>query len=362
MKLSDIPVPGIYKESMDFRFFIRWFSLALSKLQYDISYMTDIYDPLKCPKDLLWMLSDTIGFNYDDRMPAAYNRLVLLYFASMIRNKGSRDGVTLAASVNLSQFNILDYARENDKFEDRLDDTSIPVNSVYVNSDVKNAYIEVIYYSTEVPLDCCLEYVRPLGMYCFQRAGVKVNSSTKIAIDGKLTNIADTNEHLFATHIGHYSRKDYASIQKMQLLDGVAGPAEDSKREGAYLRNSEYESSISADKVDAGYRSLYSLQLCNNAHIVRSLIRDEITDQTGLDTDYVFGLGLGPQDVSVEYSPENLQPPYVDKPLYNLLYNPTAEEAVSSSISTIDKDQTTSILEPKPAVAPRVGSKLGHSI
>ena len=127
MRFENISLPDIYLQSQDFRFFIKWFNLGLTRIKYDIENLIDLYDPLKCPSHLLWMLGDTIGFIFDERLPFAYNRLILIYFMSMIRNRGSKDGLTLAGEVNLAQFNILDYGKENDILYDRLEDTSIPV-------------------------------------------------------------------------------------------------------------------------------------------------------------------------------------------------------------------------------------------
>ena len=43
MKLSDISVPQVYKEeSADFRFFLKWFTDSLSKIQYDTENLPDI--------------------------------------------------------------------------------------------------------------------------------------------------------------------------------------------------------------------------------------------------------------------------------------------------------------------------------
>ena len=112
-----------------------------------------------------------------------------MYFASMIRNKGSKDGVTLAAEVNLAQFNILEYGKEKDILYDRLEDTSIPVNSVYVTPHTSEGYIDVVYFSDEKPIDACIEYVRPLGMYLFQHAGVRYDVRTRISVDARLTDI-----------------------------------------------------------------------------------------------------------------------------------------------------------------------------
>ena len=84
MKISDIPVPEVYKESADFRFFMKWFEMCLSKIKYDTDHFTDLLDPERCPADLLWLLGDTMGFKYDSRLCAAFNRLVMIYFMSMI--------------------------------------------------------------------------------------------------------------------------------------------------------------------------------------------------------------------------------------------------------------------------------------
>ena len=163
MNISEVSVPEIYETSSDFRLFIRWFSAALSKIQHDTENLPDIYDPLKCPDWLLWMLCDTMGFKYDDRLPTAFNRLVLVYFMSMIRNRGSKDGVTLAAEVNLAQFNVLEYGKEKDILYNRLEDTSIPVNAAYVTPHTAEGYIDVVYFSSKEPVDACIEYVRPFN-------------------------------------------------------------------------------------------------------------------------------------------------------------------------------------------------------
>ena len=84
MRLKDIPAPEIYTSSADFRTFLNWFDTSLEKVQYDTENMADLYDPLRCPEDLLWVLADTMGYKLYDRHPATFKRLVLLYFMSMI--------------------------------------------------------------------------------------------------------------------------------------------------------------------------------------------------------------------------------------------------------------------------------------
>lgn len=345
MKISQIPAPEVYKESSDFRFFIKLFEVALERIRYDTENMFDLYDPLRCPSNLLWMLADTMGFKFDERVPTAFNRLVLLYFMSLIRHKGSKDGITLAAQVNLAQFNIAEYGKENDELYDRLEDTSIPVNSAYVTSHIEEGYIDVVYFATESPTDVCIEYVRPLGMYCFQHPGVRLDSRTKISIDARLTDERDVGISIGPTHLGHYSREDYARLQNMCNQDS-------SKVNYMHRRNrvqtpADASTSTANTILNPGFRSLRSLQLSNNDHIVASLIKNPAYEDR---QDSIFSIGYLPQDVATEI-PDS----YVkgrDEHFYNLQYDKTVEDSLGEVIRTIDDDRSSSIMSPRPAVNP----------
>ena len=107
MTFSDIPVPEVYRESADFRFFLKWIAICLSSIQYKTDNLINLLDPQRCPSNLLWMLGDTCGYKYDERLSKAFNRLVILYFAKLIRYRGSKTGITFAAQVNLAQFNLI---------------------------------------------------------------------------------------------------------------------------------------------------------------------------------------------------------------------------------------------------------------
>lgn len=358
MNFKDIPVPEVYKqESMDFRFFLKWIEVCLTKLKFDTEEFMDLYDPLRCKKELLWMLADTIGYKYDDRLPYSYNRLVIMYFMSMIKNKGSQDGVTLAAEVNLAQFNILDYGKENDIYYDRLEDTSIPVNSVYVTPHTEEGYIDVVYFSEEKPIDVCIEYVRPLGMYLFQHAGVRFDSRTRITIDARLTDMENVGMSIGPTHIGHYSREDYARMQKMREASSQVDTSH--TREDVWFRNSTAEGEPDPN-INPGYRALYSLQLSNNEHVVKSLLDNPI-----------FSIGYGPEDVNVTYPDDYTIPPYVDRPrgraqrpaymAWNLRLDKQAENDLTPDVYTADENRTKDIMHPRPAVNPPM-MKLGDSI
>lgn len=321
MNIKDISIPKCYLQSADFRFFLKWFDYALTKIQYDISNTADLYDPLRCPKDLLWMLGDTMGYQYDDRngLCAAFNRFVMLYFMSMIKHKGSQLGVTLAAEVNLKQKDINAYGAEKEILYDRLEDTSIPNNSVYVESNVENGYINVVYFTDEKPIDTCVEYVRPLGMYCFQYAGVRIDSTTKISVDARLAKAGDNVGTIGPTKVGRYTRNDYARMQHMKHEEPVQRINTNDTRAKAYSRNSLVEEEPT---VNAGYRALSSLQMANNEHIVKSLFSQPI-----------FSLGYGP-------TVDTLEDADINDPKYNLRYNRTVDLQSYGTAEYKDYDDT----------------------
>ena len=345
MNMLDIAVPQVYKDSQDFRFFMQWFATALSKTQYDIENIFDLYDPLRCREDILWLLGDTMGYKYDDRMSTAFNRLVLIYFMSMIYNRGSKNGMTLAAETNLAQFPLKAKADDDDIYFDRLEDTSIPVNSVYVNPHPADGYIDVVYFSSEIPVDACIEYVRPLGMFCFQRAGVKADADTKIMIDARLTDIKDIGMSFGPTQVGHYRREDYARMQK------TVTPTENDTsftRQPVWNRNSKYEGSPNPD-INPGYRALYSLQISNNEQVVSALL------------DPIFSLGYGPQDVGVTY-PDGYLRSGADAREWNLRYDSTTDASIEpNGVTTIDPERSPSVVEPRPAVNP-IMAQLGDAM
>lgn len=355
MVLSDIPVPEIYKESSDFRFFIKWIEACLGQIQTDTNNLIDLLDPLRCPSKLLWMLGDTCGYKYDERASVAFNRLVLLYFAKLIRYRGSYMGMMLATHINLDQFNLADYAEENPVLEDRLENTSIPVNAVSVTPHADKGYIDVVYYSENIPTDICTEYVRPVGMYCFQHAGVALNARTKISVDARLTNMKDTKMPFGPSFVAHYRRSDYARLQRY-LATGDASQTgneeELEERRKVYYRNMDYEQKTHAtNNINPGYRSLFSLQISNNEHIVKALL------PSAKEPDSIFSIGYGPQNVDVTYPDNYLK--HEDNPVYNLRLDKNLEESFTPQVYTVEADR--GVVASKPQVNP-VMATMGDAI
>lgn len=336
MKFSDISLPEVYKDSYDFRFFVKWFSYCLEGIKSDTENLIDLLDPQRCPSELLWMLGDTMGYKYDSRFLVSFNRLVLTYFMSLIYNRGSKTGMTLAAEINLAQFDVNSYAEENEAYRDRLKDTTIPINACYMTGHPDQGYIDIVYYSENIPKDACFEYVRPLGMFTFTHAGIRVDSRTKISVDPRLTGANSIFLGVGPTRVGHYRRADYASIQKM--VDNSGNPDVE-KRHLAWYRNGDYEGQGNK-MIDPGLRSLYSVQLCNNEHIVKAL----------MPSLPIYTIGEGPTEVGTLY-PDNYYKTEEDK-LWNLRVDREAEEELGGELLTFDDSRTESIINPRPAVNP----------
>lgn len=347
MTFSDIPLPEVYEESADFRFFVKWIELCLTEIQYKTDNFINLLDPQRCPTNLLWLLGETCGYKYDDRALVAFNRLVILHFAKLINYRGSKTGITLAAELNLAQLNLKAYAKENEILEERLEDTSIPVNSVNVIYNTKLGYIDLVYYAESLPTDICTEYVRPLGMYLFSHAGVAINARTKVSVDARLTNLNDGNVVPGPAFMAHYRREDYARLQK--YLDPES--QKPAPRRDVYNRNMDHEKVPAKGLVNPGYRSLYSLQISNNEHIVKALL------PSLEEPEQIFSLGYGPQDVEVKYPDNYLK--NGDDPFYNLRLDRDLEESYTPQVYTVETAK--GVTSPKPGVNPPMAT-MGDAI
>ena len=109
------------------------------------------------------------------------------------------------------------------------------------------------------------------------------------------------------------------------------------------------------ENINPGWRALYSLQLCNNVQIVKSLVPS------------IFDLGYEPQTAGMEFNVDYISSDkdknymYNDKPVVNLRYNKPLDDSFNDDLHTIEEDRTSDSIHPQPAVNPRV-IKLGDAI
>ncbi len=152
-------VPEIYRESRDFRVFLKLLDIVINTCKYDIDEWTSLYDPLTCKKEFLPLLADFLGYRYDNSLSVIENRIIMSEFNTMIKNKGSEIGLRLAAALSMNAQLMND-----------------PTSEAYIKAVSQLQFLEMfydydrgiirIYYSEDLSkVRDLFKYVRPVGSF-----------------------------------------------------------------------------------------------------------------------------------------------------------------------------------------------------
>lgn len=152
-------VPEIYRDSRDFRVFLKLIDIIINSSKYDIDNWTTLYDPKLCKDQFLPLLADLIGYRYDNSLSVMENRIIMSEFNSMIKNKGSEIGLKIAAALSMNAQLASD-----------------PTSEEYIRAVSQLQFLELFYdYETGViriyyPHDLkkirdLFKYVRPVGSF-----------------------------------------------------------------------------------------------------------------------------------------------------------------------------------------------------
>lgn len=217
-------IPNIYEQSYDMRIIARLIDAEAEILRYYTEHILDCYSPEHCPQNLLEVLAEHIGFDYQELKSVMYNRVVLKNFIkNMIRYRGSATGIGNAAAIDIRYRQTYpqyyfdpESAKqgqpwvENPEYGQQIPMTfheSIDINKTWIDTDVEAGiiYLFIIasdYFpkitpgmSTEekkanyeermrrlLDLAYLQEYVRPVGMYLLPMVARKVNPQTDITV------------------------------------------------------------------------------------------------------------------------------------------------------------------------------------
>lgn len=141
-------VPEVYSESRDYRVFLRLLSVLISVLKDKVDRVPTLYSSDECPKDLLYLLADMVGYNLDSSRTVQSNRMVVSNYPVMLRNRGSRTGLKMAAALSLNS---------------KSASPSYSLDNILIEYDFDKGLIK-IYYPSDEELDFDLiEAVRPIG-------------------------------------------------------------------------------------------------------------------------------------------------------------------------------------------------------
>lgn len=141
-------VPEVYSDSRDFRVFLRLLSVLLTVLRDNIGSIPSLYSSDDCPREMLHLLADMVGYNYVESRSVESNRMIIKYFPYMLRYRGSRIGIKIATALSLNT------TGEAPKYS---------LDNIIVEYDFDKGLIRIYYPQTESIDRDLLEAVRPLG-------------------------------------------------------------------------------------------------------------------------------------------------------------------------------------------------------
>lgn len=95
-------VPSTYiEQSRDFQLFCRLYDCINNGVQFDISTITDILDPIKVNDRIVKLLATRVGFITDIDIDNTVLRYILSAYPYIIKNKGTRKGIEAAVNAIL---------------------------------------------------------------------------------------------------------------------------------------------------------------------------------------------------------------------------------------------------------------------
>lgn len=144
-------VPESYYESRDYRVFLKLFGAVASVFKSNIDSFPGLYDPDNCPDNLLPLLANLVGYDYNDGVTIEGNRTIIKYFPYLIRYRGSEEGIKLAVVLTANTTPGIDgeYTLDN----------------IIVEFDYETGLIKIYCPSKEPLRKDLLEVVRPVGTF-----------------------------------------------------------------------------------------------------------------------------------------------------------------------------------------------------
>lgn len=175
-------VPDVYpRKSRDFQLFCAVFDMIFGELKYNIDSIRDVTDTTQCNERLLPLLQTKLGFFTKEKISGEDLRLILKAFPTIVRNKGSKTGITQAVQVYLKLMGL-----------DVNSEVTI-TNKAYDgqgNYDDENSYIVDIAVSGKLSdtsiLTEILRYVIPAGYKLRYSYKLKSRTETFIAPDDRV--------------------------------------------------------------------------------------------------------------------------------------------------------------------------------
>lgn len=186
-------VPSTYiEQSRDFQLFCRLYDCINNGVQFDISTITDILDPIKVNDRVVKLLATRVGFITDIDIDNTVLRYILSAYPYIIKNKGTRKGIEAAVNAILHAEHSIKAAT--------VEIINKPAEGSNQAEYSVNIYTPIILSSkTKKALNELLKYILPVG-YIFDilpydklsgneplKTDLTLTTSNIIAVQGPLT-------------------------------------------------------------------------------------------------------------------------------------------------------------------------------
>ena len=186
-------VPSTYiEQSRDFQLFCRLYDCINNGVQFDISTITDILDPIKVNDRVVKLLATRVGFITDIDIDNTVLRYILSAYPYIIKNKGTRKGIEAAVNAILHAEHSIKAAT--------VEVINKPAEGSNQAEYSVNIYTPIILSSkTKKALNELLKYILPVG-YVFDilpydklsgneplETDLTLTTSNIIAVQGPLT-------------------------------------------------------------------------------------------------------------------------------------------------------------------------------
>lgn len=191
-------VPIHYGNSRDFQVFLKLVDLIANATDADTKHFMSLISPMICKARMLPLLSNYVGYTYDYAETVKLNRLITKNWATLLRNRGSLTGFSMALALALSQVEVSELSSVLDLFNV---DFSSEVNKYGQQIDTVQIYLHYKGYVSK--MYDLIEAVRP--------AGVKIDITPSVPITATET-VSLTDEFLM---LGY----DYVSGKLIKIGD-----------------------------------------------------------------------------------------------------------------------------------------------
>ena len=101
-------LPWVLRQSRDMQAMCKIFDLLLNSFKTNTDYWVSLIDFDSCPDNLLPLLASYVGYKYDYTESYDTNRLIIKHYPEMIRNRGSRLGMSLAMALSVNALGEID--------------------------------------------------------------------------------------------------------------------------------------------------------------------------------------------------------------------------------------------------------------